>query len=142
MAEDGALRRAAAKEKVDVFRHTWHKPRWPFVQPVHDATADTTRIDNYLADHYAVLAEQGYNADDVRDRTLKFNKSCIVKAIELAKEINKEMGVEVHWRRVQPRAAAVRAGDRSRRRTRSGAEEKRRIAVKVDFNRPPFQREK
>ena len=40
----------------------------------------------------------------MRDRTLKFNKSCIVKAIELAKEVKAETGVEVHWRDVYNRA--------------------------------------
>ena len=62
------------------------------------------RVENYLADPYAVPAEQGRDADDVRDRTIAFNKSCIVAAIEAAKEVKAETGVEVHWRDVYKRA--------------------------------------
>ena len=104
IAEDRALRRAAENPKLNLFGHTWHKPRWPYIDPAKDAAADTTKIENYLADPYEVLAEQGRDADVVRDRTIKFNKGCIVAAIEAAKQIKTESGVEVHWRDVYNRA--------------------------------------
>ena len=93
-----------AGDGTDVFRHVWHNLKWPYIQPVHDAQADTMRVENYLADPSAVLAEQGRDADDVRDRTIAFNKSCIVAAIKAAQEIKKETQVEVHWRDVYNRA--------------------------------------
>jgi hypothetical protein len=40
----------------------------------------------------------------VRDRSIAFNESCIVAAIEAAKRIKEETKVEVHWRDVYNRA--------------------------------------
>ena len=43
MAEDAALRRAAARSDVNIFAHRWNPPTWPYIQPLQDATADLLR---------------------------------------------------------------------------------------------------
>lgn len=87
-----------------IFAHKWHKPRWPYVQPLQDAMADVTRGENYLASMSQVISESGHDPDVVREETLDFNEQCIIGAIQRAQRIKELTGVEVAWRDVYNRA--------------------------------------
>jgi lambda family phage portal protein len=97
---------AALWQKVGnkIFAHKWHKPRWPYVQPLQDAMADTVRGENYLASMPDIISESGRDPDDVREETLDFNAAAILGAIKRAQKIKDETGVDVAWRDVYNRA--------------------------------------
>jgi capsid protein len=99
----GKLLRSAIEKGLKIFGHVWHKPRWPYIQPLHDAQADTKRVNNFLAGASQVIAENGDDADRVIADTIGFNKKAIIAAINAAKEIKTQTQVEVAWRDVYNR---------------------------------------
>lgn len=95
-----ALREIAEKDKVNIFRHTWNPPAWPYVDPFKDATADVIRQRNAQTSPRRIAANRlGVDWSDLADEIVTDNGLAIRKAKAAAAEINKEHPDDpVHWR--------------------------------------------
>jgi len=94
----------ALKKKLDAvgpekaFRHLWHPPTWPYIQPLQDANADAIKLSTLLSSPRRVAADRGLEFNDVVDETVADNKRAILAAIKAAQEIKTETQVDVHYR--------------------------------------------
>lgn len=101
MQEDGALRRAAERKKIDIYSHNWKFPSWPYIDPYKDATADTVRLKGSHISPRRMQAERGR---EWRETANEFVEDCAL-AITLAKQKAAELNqlfpddpVPVQWR--------------------------------------------
>jgi len=102
-ADDAALERAMQKLGARFYKHNWNPPRWPYIEPLKDASADLLRLRNGLSSPRRVHAEHGDNFYDILDEIVADNGTSIRRAIKEAAAINVENpGLEtpVHWREV------------------------------------------
>jgi lambda family phage portal protein len=99
MEAEAALRRAAARRRIEIARHRWNPPRWPYIQPLQDAQADKLRIAAGLTSMRRVQAERGRDEDEVAREIVADNANRIRLAIEAAERINLEhQDAAVDWR--------------------------------------------
>jgi len=99
MAGDEALTKAAAKRRVDITRHRWNPPTWPYIQPLQDAQADKLRVAAGLTSMRRVQAERGRDEDEVAREIVADNANRIELAIGEAERINLEHAdAAVDWR--------------------------------------------
>ena len=101
IASDPSLARAAARKKVDIFRHTWKFPGWPYIEPAKDATADTIRLKGSHTSPRRILAERGLEWRKVHREFTDDLYLAIEYAKQRAAEINKKFPndpVPVQWR--------------------------------------------
>jgi len=87
---DPILAAAAKKSGVDIFKHKWNAPRWPYIEPTKDATADTIRLNGGLASPRLVHAERGGNWFTNIDETVEDYGYAVRKAKVEAKAINEQ----------------------------------------------------
>jgi len=100
-----ALARASRPgSKINLFRHRWQKPRWPYQEPVKDAAAGVMRTETFQQDGYSLAGENGLDGDEVIARSIAFNKKIVVDSIRAAQDVKAETGVDVHWRDIANRA--------------------------------------
>lgn len=108
LAEDASARTIAEQSTVNVYGHRWGAPRWPYIEPMKDATADDMRITRNLASARQVFAERGNEYDEavgeiIADRVLLIRRAC-----EQAEELNgKYPWAKIDWREI----AFGRSGD-------------------------------
>ena len=89
------------KDDVDLYRHKWNPPRWPYVQPREDATADLLRVRNALISPRRRAAEAGLDWEDLTTEIVEDNSMAIIKAKQVAEAINKRFKDDpVHWREI------------------------------------------
>lgn len=101
IADDPALARAAANPKILMYSHTWHPPRWPYIQPVEDAQAAVVRMKSMLTSPRREHAEDGQDFYEIADESLADNGYAIEAAIKEAVRINTanpDNPDPVHWR--------------------------------------------
>jgi lambda family phage portal protein len=101
--DDPALRAIAERGGIDLFKHVWHPPKWPYIEPIKDATAGVIRLKNGLTSPRRLHAEQGDEWEAIAAETVDDNDFAIRRAIEAATEINAEFNGRpgfqpVHWR--------------------------------------------
>lgn len=93
---------AAAYEKVGdkIFNHRWRMPRWPYIQPVEDATAKVVRQANMLASPSRIHGEESQDWEEEVDQTINDIAYAIKQAIKKAEEITEEFKLDppLHWR--------------------------------------------
>lgn len=105
ITEDPTLARAAARTGIDIFRHTWKPPAWPYIQPLHDAQADKTRAENLLESPSQIAAENGRDFVDIVAETVRDNGHAVESAIRSAEALQKKYpNVQIHWRDILNRA--------------------------------------
>lgn len=108
LATDAAARELVARSKVDAFAHTWHPPRWPYIEPTKDAAAADARITRNLAPARVVFAEAGYDYDDAVVDIVGDRVQLIRAALAETRKLNQEFPeAKVDWREV----AYGRSGD-------------------------------
>ena len=100
MDDDMALRRAAARSDIKIFRHIWNIPGWPYIQPVEDNQADLLQLRNGLSSPRRIQANRGREHMQVVRETIQDNSRAILAAKEAAKTVNAGLDDEdkVHWR--------------------------------------------
>lgn len=108
IAEDAALRSQVGKGDVEnIFRHVWHPPTWPYIEPLKDATADLLRVRNGLISPRRLQAERGRDWEEVSTETIEDNANAIRKAKDAAAALNQEYPDDpVHWRELLSLPAA------------------------------------
>ena len=100
MAEDVILRDAAKRDSVNINRHSWTAPAWPYINPKEDAEADALQISSGLTSPRRKHAERGKDWDVISTEIVEDNLNAIDKAKKAADRINKKYGDDqpVHWR--------------------------------------------
>lgn len=94
--------------KIDVFRHQWNPPSWPYIDPTGDATADLIRESNLQTSPRRRARERGMEYADIARETVEDRAFVIRLAKQTAKAINDEDGVTasdpdaVRWRDLAP----------------------------------------
>lgn len=100
MANDPAMRLAAQKSGVNIFRHNWNRPSWPYIEPLKDASTDLMRVRNALISPRRLQAERGRKWKDVCREVVEDNALAIMRAKKMAAFINSRYPDDqpVHWR--------------------------------------------
>lgn len=94
--------------KVNIFRHQWQLPTWPYINPTEDATADLIRESNMQTSPRRRARERGVEWNDLASETIEDRAFAIRLAKQVAKQINAEDGVDkndqdaVRWRDLAP----------------------------------------
>lgn len=92
--------------EVNIFRHRWGPPSWPYIEPVKDATADLIRDSNMQTSPRRRCQERGCLWEDIVKETRADRGTAIRAGAEEAAAINEEFGLEgasaVTWRDVMP----------------------------------------
>jgi capsid protein len=121
LSDDRALRELAATSGVDVYRHTWKKPAWPYIEPTKDATADLIRAANGQTSLTRLAQERGLDFADIAQENVRDRGYVVELALKRAAELNTEFKLkgeaQVNWRDLAalPMASgitvAISAGD-------------------------------
>lgn len=101
MAEDAFLRAASKRSGVDLMRHLWNPPTWPYIEPLKDAGTALLRMRNGLTSPRRLHAEHGDDHQQIIRETIADNGFAIIRAKRQAARINKRFaddGQPVHWR--------------------------------------------
>lgn len=73
--------------KVDVFRHGWNPPSWPYINPTEDATCDLIRGANMQTSPRRLARERGMEWGDVARETVEDRASAFELALVRAAEL-------------------------------------------------------
>ena len=112
---------------VNLYRVKWNTPSWAYLQPVQDVAADVGKVQGLISTRRRVLADRGFDIDELDGETVTDNARLIRLCIEAAREINAEAEADderVTWRellalpiheglKVQLGAAPVTGGEQS-----------------------------
>lgn len=99
IVSDGALRRNAARDGIDIYRHRWNAPGWPYIEPNKDAQADATRQNNRLISPRRLHAERGRDWEEVAQEIVDDNALIVERAIAAAAMLNEKYpAARVDWR--------------------------------------------
>ena len=98
MAQDPELRAAHDVLGPAFFDHDWHLPKWPYIQPLEDVTADLIEVRNVLNSPRRVMLRKGLEWDTIIDETVADNGYSIEKAMLEADRINElEVAKKNEW---------------------------------------------
>jgi len=61
---------SASKPKINIFKHRWIPPDWPYIEPTKDATADLIRDANMLTSPRRRCQERSCDWDDIFTETV------------------------------------------------------------------------
>ncbi len=87
--------------KIDLFRHAFNPPSWPYIEPFKDAQTDALRLAKCLISPRRLHAESGREWTEIVDETVEDNGYAISAALTKAAEINKAFpDANVQWRDV------------------------------------------
>lgn len=99
MKQDAALRKAAARPKIDIMRHKFNPPQWPYIEPIRDAQGDITRLQGNLTSPRRLHAERSNDWEEIISETVDDNALAIEIAMKRADKLNrKNPSNPVHWR--------------------------------------------
>jgi capsid protein len=100
IADDAALRKIQNNSGIKLLGHRWEPPRWPYIDPLKDASTDLLRQRNALTSPRRIQQEHGDNWPAVSQEIVDDNGDAIIKAKLKAAEINKQFpdDAPVHWR--------------------------------------------
>ena len=96
-ADDPALQRAIDDAGLNAYGHKWNPPAWNYIEPMKDATSDLLRLQNSLISPRRLHQERGRDYAEIVVETIDDNAAAIKLAIEKAKELTGETGVEIHY---------------------------------------------
>ncbi len=99
MAENPVLERLAMQEGVNLLKHRVKFPRWPYIQPLDDVSADLLSLQNGMTSPRRVAEKNGDDFDEVFRESVDDRFALIDYAMARAVELNtKYPDVEpVHW---------------------------------------------
>jgi len=82
------------RRKVNLFRHEWGPPEWPYIEPTKDALADLIRESNTLTSPRRRAAERGTEYSTIVREAVEDRANGISLAIEAADAINTKHGLD------------------------------------------------
>ncbi len=83
------------RSKINVFRHTWNSPSWPYIDPFKDMAADLGRLANGMASPTQVCDERGENWDTKSLKTCRDWAQHLRNGIVEAQALKKEFGEDL-----------------------------------------------
>jgi lambda family phage portal protein len=94
------LRKLSSPKKINPFAHQWNPPRWAYIEPLKDRTADALAIKTNQTSPRRLHASRGSEWYEVARETVEDNAFAIREAKRTAALINSEFedGQPVHWR--------------------------------------------
>lgn len=93
-----------------LFAHRWNPPGWRYIEPLKDAQAETTRLDNNLTSPRRLHAEYGGNWEELVPELIEDRAMLIEAAIARADQITQRFpDAGVTWRDLAGRIAGVGA---------------------------------
>lgn len=95
---DPVLRELDQLPGVDLLRHRFHPPSWPYIEPLKDASADLLQVRNGMLSHRRRCAKRGLNWEEVSAEIVADNALLIRKAEEAAQKLNLELNLNLSWR--------------------------------------------
>jgi lambda family phage portal protein len=88
IADDRMLETAYDRLGTSIFKHRFNPPRWPYIEPMTDASAGILRVRNYQTSQRRLAAENGVDWWQVADENVEDNAYAILAAKKKAAEIN------------------------------------------------------
>jgi len=83
------------RSKINVFRHTWNAPSWPYIDPLKDMAADLGRLANGMASPTQVCDERGENWESKSQKTCRDWGDHLRNGMTVAIELKKEFGEDL-----------------------------------------------
>jgi capsid protein len=103
ISEDRLLQAEYERIGEQLFAHRWNPPRWPYIQPMEDASAGILRVRNLQTSPRRLAAENGHEWSEISEEAIQDNGDVIRNAKRRAAEINTEFPDDpdrVSWREV------------------------------------------
>jgi len=103
MAEDRILQAEYERIGEQLFAHRWNPPRWPYIEPMTDASAGILRVRNLQTSPRRLAAENGFEWSEISEETIQDNGQVIRNAKRQAAVINGEFPDDpdrASWREV------------------------------------------
>ena len=113
-ATDRAFATLVRSSGADLFGVKWKAPRWPYIEPMKDAEADSWRIEHNLGSRTLVLGERGLDWDELAPQIVSDEGMFFELAILEARRLNglyEEANVD--WRELIHMAAPATASTRA-----------------------------
>lgn len=88
IAEDRMLQAEYERIGEQLFAHRWNPPRWPYIQPMEDASAGILRVRNLQTSPRRLAAENGLDWREISEETIQDNSDVIRDAKQKAATIN------------------------------------------------------
>lgn len=101
MADDVALKRAAEKRKIDIFKHSWKPTGYPYIEPNKDAQAAALRMSTGQSSPSDIHGECGGRGSwkEHNDRVMRERGDQIIAALDNVKRIKlTHPDADVSWR--------------------------------------------
>ncbi len=83
-----------SRSKLNVFRHRWNPPSWPYIEPTKDATADLIRDANMLTSPRRRCRERGQEWDEIFAETVQDRSKAYRAALTEAQKIKDDFELE------------------------------------------------
>lgn len=81
------------RRRVNLFRHVWNPPRWPYIEPTKDALSDLIRESNTLTSPRRRAAERGDEYATIVRESIEDRANGIRTALAAANDINSEFNL-------------------------------------------------
>ena len=110
LAEDRAFWSLVKTSKADPFGVKWKAPRWPYIEPMKDAQADSMRIEKRLTSPRRVAGDRGEDWDELVVEMVNDQAALFTLAMAKAQEINETFPeANLDWRELIHLAAPATA---------------------------------
>lgn len=87
-----------ASRGINLIRHRWARPGWPYIDPVTDIKADAMALENLLVSPRDLHSQRGGDWEDTVRETVEDRALSMRLAIEQAQAIEAETGEAIDWR--------------------------------------------
>lgn len=115
LRSDRALQLAASRGDVNILRHSWTPPSWPYIEPLKDAQADSHRLEHRLTSPRRLHKERGVDYPELVREIVDDNAAMVAAAMEKAAELRgRYPDAELDWRELlEPRGRQMLPADNS-----------------------------
>lgn len=101
LADDPGLRKMVNRKAVNVHKHDWHPPTWPYIEPLKDAQADLLRVRNAQTSPRRFASSRGMDWPKLIDEIVEDTSLLVEQAHTRALELNKKYpGLNISWREI------------------------------------------
>ncbi len=104
MSQDRALARAAQRSDVQIFRHSWRFPTWPYIEPGKDAAAIALQLATLQNSPRRISREHvGADFEEIYRETVEDYRDAVMYALQAEADVKAKFpNADVHWRDLLP----------------------------------------
>jgi len=100
---DPDIKQLAKRTDINVRSHTWNRPRFSYLEPLKDTTADSMKLSRCMISPIEFQGNNGRDWADFYKETVDAYGDAIEEAAQRAADINAKFGTgTVHWRDLLP----------------------------------------